>query len=81
MKLFERFNLGLSKTAKGIKNSIGSVFSKKKIDPEKLKNFEENLILADIGLECSNSLIKWFFQFYVFEIKGNDHYCQSNLLG
>ena len=58
MKLFERFNFGLSKTANGIKNSLSSVFIKNKIDPEQLNALEDSLILSDIGLECSAKLIQ-----------------------
>ena len=58
MKLFEKFNFGLSKTANGIKKSLSSVFTKNKIDAEQLKNLEDSLIISDIGLECSAKLMR-----------------------
>ena len=57
MNWFKKLTGGLNKTANNIKGSINSIFKGKKIDETQLADLEEKLILSDIGLETSESLV------------------------
>ena len=57
MNWFKKLTDGLNKTANNIKGSINSIFKGKKIDATQLADLEEKLILSDIGLETSESLV------------------------
>ena len=57
MNWFKKLTGGLNKTANNIKGSINSIFKGKKIDATQLADLEEKLILSDIGLETSESLV------------------------
>ena len=57
MNWFKKLTGGLNKTASNIKGSINSIFKGKKIEAAQLEELEEKLILSDIGLETSESLI------------------------
>ena len=58
MNWFKRLTGGLSKTASGIKNSIGSIFKGNKLDVTKLESLEDQLISCDIGIDVSEKLVK-----------------------
>lgn len=48
--LFARLKKGLAKSSAGLTDSIGGLFTKKKLDAETLAGLEEALIRADMGL-------------------------------
>ncbi|NLD50132.1 MAG: signal recognition particle-docking protein FtsY, partial [Clostridiaceae bacterium] len=57
--LFEKLQEGLSKTKKGMMDKIDNVFSSySKIDDELLEEIEEILIMSDVGMNTTMSLIE-----------------------
>ena len=48
-RFFGRLWAGLQKTRQALTESLGAVFSRKRIDAETLEELEEALILADLG--------------------------------
>ena len=58
MNWFKRLTGGLDKTATGIKDSIGSIFTGKKLDLSQLQDLEDQLIQSDIGIDVSEKLVK-----------------------
>ena len=57
-----RLTRGLSKSSNKIGQSIGDVFTKRKLDQEALEELEEILIMADIGPKTSAKLVENFSQ-------------------
>ncbi len=47
--LFQRLTAGLSRSATGLRNSIGELFTKRRLDREALDELEDLLIAADLG--------------------------------
>ncbi len=59
--ILEKIKEGLSKTREKLKNSLGEIFEIDKIvDLQILEDLEERLILADIGVETTLSLLEPF---------------------
>lgn len=59
MGLFDRLKAGLKKTSSAISERVNDVFSVfVKVDEELFENLEEALIMADLGMETSVSLIE-----------------------
>jgi fused signal recognition particle receptor len=57
--LFQRLKNKLGRTRNNFSNGIANVFlGKKNIDDELLEELEESLILADVGMEATRSIIK-----------------------
>ncbi|MCI5061117.1 MAG: signal recognition particle-docking protein FtsY [Alphaproteobacteria bacterium] len=54
---FSRLTKGLSKSSNKIGQSIGDVFTKRKLDDEALEELEDILITADIGSKVSAKLV------------------------
>jgi len=54
---FSRLGIGLSKTSSIITSGIAKALTSKKLDAEALEQIEENLILADVGVNAANELI------------------------
>ncbi len=50
---FERLRSGLSRSSQQLGDSIGSIFTKRKLDEETLQELEDVLIQADLGLETA----------------------------
>ncbi|MFC4655418.1 MULTISPECIES: signal recognition particle-docking protein FtsY [Rheinheimera] len=55
---FTRLRQGLSKTSENLGNGLASLFRGKKIDDELYEELETQLLLADVGVETSQKLIK-----------------------
>jgi fused signal recognition particle receptor len=46
---FERLKMGLSRSTAGLSDSLGGIFTRKKLDEETVRELEEALIRADLG--------------------------------
>jgi len=57
-RFFGRLVAGLQKTRQALKESLGAVFSRKRIDPETLEELEEALILADLGMQTTEKILQ-----------------------
>jgi fused signal recognition particle receptor len=58
MGWFDSLKSGLKKSSDKIKDGIGSIFTKTKLDDETIEKFEELLLSADIGINLTTSIIK-----------------------
>lgn len=59
---FARLKQGLSKTSQNLGNGLASLFLGKKIDDELYEELETQLLMADVGVETSQKLIKQLIQ-------------------
>ncbi len=59
---FARLKQGLSKTSQNLGNGLASLFLGKKIDEELYEELETQLLMADVGVETSQKLIKQLVQ-------------------
>lgn len=59
---FARLKQGLSKTSQNLGNGLASLFLGKKIDEELYEELETQLLMADVGVETSQKLIKQLIQ-------------------
>ncbi|NKC03561.1 signal recognition particle-docking protein FtsY [Brucella haematophila] len=50
---FERLRRGLSRSSSSLSESIGGIFTKRKLDEDTLQDLEDVLIQADLGLETA----------------------------
>ncbi|MHC1547427.1 signal recognition particle-docking protein FtsY [Phyllobacterium sp. K27] len=50
---FERLRKGLSRSSQQLGDSIGSIFTKRKLDEDTLQDLEDVLIQADLGMETA----------------------------
>ncbi|MGE3536993.1 MAG: signal recognition particle-docking protein FtsY [Candidatus Tectimicrobiota bacterium] len=57
-RFFGRLLAGLQKTRQALKDSLESVFSRKRIDASTLEELEEALILADLGVHTTDKVLK-----------------------
>lgn len=57
-RFFGRLLAGLQKTRQALKESLESVFSRKRIDVATLEELEEALILADLGVHTTEKVLK-----------------------
>ena len=55
---FKKLKTGLSKSASKVENAFASVTGKKTIDQEVLNDIEDQLILADLGVEVASRITK-----------------------
>ena len=55
-----RLKAGLSKTTQPLTQTIGSIFTKKKLDQQMLDELEEALICADLGASTAIKIVKKF---------------------
>jgi len=55
---FKKLKTGLSKSASKVENAFASVTGKKTIDQEVLNDIEDQLILADLGVEVASRIAK-----------------------
>jgi fused signal recognition particle receptor len=53
-----RLRAGLSRTSNVLKDSIGGIFTRKKLDAAALEELEETLIMADLGVETAGRLVE-----------------------
>ena len=59
MGLFDKIKAGLAKTRNALSNTLGAVFEEAdKIDDDFFDELEETLILADLGMDTVNKLMK-----------------------
>jgi fused signal recognition particle receptor len=65
MSLFNKFKLGLGKSSTGLSDGFRDIFSKKKIDDNVLREFEDLLISADTGADVAKELRKDFENFKI----------------
>ncbi len=57
-RFFGRLWSGLQKTRQALTESLGAVFSRKRIDAETLEELEEALILADLGAQTTEKILQ-----------------------
>jgi len=57
-RFFGRLWAGLQKTRQALTESLGAVFSRKRIDAETLEELEEALILADLGTQTTEKILQ-----------------------
>jgi fused signal recognition particle receptor len=57
-RFFGRVWAGLQKTRQALTESLGAVFSRKRIDAETLEELEEALILADLGAQTTEKILQ-----------------------
>jgi fused signal recognition particle receptor len=57
-RFFGRLWAGLQKTRQALTESLGTVFSRKRIDAETLEELEEALILADLGVQTTEKILQ-----------------------
>jgi fused signal recognition particle receptor len=57
-RFFGRLWAGLQKTRQALTESLGAVFSRKRIDAETLEELEEALILADLGAQTTEKILQ-----------------------
>jgi fused signal recognition particle receptor len=57
-RFFGRLWAGLQKTRQSLTESLGAVFSRKRIDAETLEELEEALILADLGVQTTEKILQ-----------------------
>ena len=55
---FKKLKSGLSKSASKVEGAIASITGKKTLDQETLDNIEDQLILADLGIEVAARITK-----------------------
>ena len=55
---FKKLKSGLSKSASKVEGAIASITGKKIIDQETVDNIEDQLILADLGVEVAGKIAK-----------------------
>ena len=67
---FKKLKSGLSKSASKVEGAIASITGKKTLDQESLDDIEEQLILADLGLEVASRITKKIKD-HKFELKDN----------
>lgn len=58
MGFFSKFREGLSKTRDSFLEKVGAVFNRRKIDGEFYEELEEQLIMADVGVNTAISLLE-----------------------
>ena len=56
MGIFEKFKIGLNKSASSFSEGIKNLIIKKEIDEETLNKIEEFLITCDVGVEAANEI-------------------------
>ena len=67
---FKKLKSGLSKSASKVEGAIASITGKKTLDQETLDDIEEQLILADLGIEAASRITKKIKD-QKFELKDN----------
>ena len=67
---FKKLKSGLSKSASKVEGAIASITGKKTLDQESLDDIEEQLILADLGIEVASKITKKIKD-QKFELKDN----------
>ena len=55
---FKKLKTGLSKSASKVEGAIASITGKKTIDQETIDDIEDQLILADLGIEVASRITK-----------------------
>jgi fused signal recognition particle receptor len=55
---FSRLSEGLSKSSRSITGSIGSIFTRKKLDKATLQDLEDVLLQADLGLPMAERIVR-----------------------
>ena len=56
MKFFEKFKIGLNKSASSLSEGLKNLVVKKEIDEKTLNQIEEFLIICDVGVEVANDI-------------------------
>ena len=67
---FKKLKFGLSKSASKVEGAIASITGKKTLDQETLDDIEEQLILADLGIDVASRITKKIKD-QKFELKDN----------
>ena len=62
MGFFEKFKIGLNKSASSLSEGIKNLVVKKEIDEKTLNQIEEFLIVCDVGTEVANDIKKTISQ-------------------
>ena len=56
MGIFEKFKLGLKKSAESISTGLREIIIKKEIDDETLDKIEEFLVSSDVGIDSASEI-------------------------
>ena len=78
MGIFEKFKIGLDKSASSFSNGIKNLLIKKNIDDDTLNNIEEFLIESDVGVQAANELKNIFSEKKI--LPNQDSIIQVNLI-
>jgi fused signal recognition particle receptor len=54
---YQRLRTGLSRSSNRLKDNIGAIFTRRRLDAESLEELEEALITADLGVETASELV------------------------
>ena len=57
MGFFEKIKQGLRKTRESIGAMLSSIFSGRRVDEDLMDELDEVLILADLGIECTDKVM------------------------
>ena len=60
MNIFDKFQLGLSKSSKNLSSGLNDLIFKRKIDENMLDELEDFLIQSDVGVESAKELREKF---------------------
>ena len=77
---FKKLKTGLSKSASKVEGAIASITGKKTIDQETLYDIEDQLILADLGVEVAVRIAKKIKEQKFDLNKNKEHKPISNLI-
>jgi len=55
---FARLSEGLKRSSDNLSNSIGAIFTKKRLDEDTLLDLEDTLIAADLGIDTATSIVE-----------------------
>ena len=58
MGIFEKFKIGLNKSASSFSDGMKNLVVKKNIDEETLNKIEEFLIMSDVGVDVADEIRK-----------------------
>ena len=76
---FKKLKNGLSKSASKVENAFKSVIGKKSLDEQTLTDVEDQLIMADLGLDAANQIVEKLRAHKFKLIKGEKEISKSKI--
>ena len=76
---FKKLKNGLSKSASKVENAFKSVIGKKSLDEQTLTDLEDQLIMADLGLDAANQIVEKLRAHKFKLIKGEKEISKSKI--